>query len=86
MYELIRLRCGEQEDWKPYTETLFRNSGVKGCDSDKQEVKYKNALKRFRLEIKKIAEEDGLPGYTMTYDERKDQVTFRPRKDHPENS
>src|ERR1700756_3196306 len=64
LYELARKHCGHQTKWLVGLELLHKKSGSN------------SPLKRFRLEVKKIARADTLPDYRIRYDETADQVMF----------
>jgi len=68
LYELSRKHCGNQSRWTANVETLRTKSGSR------------SPLKAFRHQISKLAVENDLPGYRMTYDAKKGQVTFYNRK------
>jgi plasmid replication initiation protein len=64
LYELARKHCGYQVKWLIGLDLLHKKSGSN------------SPLKRFRLEVKKIARADTLPDYRVRYDETADQVMF----------
>jgi len=64
LYELARKHCGHQAKWLIGLDLLHKKSGSN------------SPLKRFRLEVKKIARADTLPDYRVRYDETADQVMF----------
>jgi len=63
-YEISRKHCGNQSRWTVSVSLLHKKSGSK------------SQLKKFRLYTKKIAEENILPDYRISYNAEKDQVTF----------
>lgn len=67
IYELARKHCGHQSRWKVSIKTLHEKSGSTA------------PLKRFRFEVKTLAESNELPDYRMTYDTETDTVTFYAR-------
>jgi plasmid replication initiation protein len=67
IYELARKHCGSQNKWVIGLDILHDKSGSTG------------ALKRFRHNMKGLAESNDLPDYRMKYDAQKDQVTFYSR-------
>jgi plasmid replication initiation protein len=64
LYELARKHCGHQAKWLIGLDLLHKKSGSN------------SPLKRFRLEVKKIARADTLPDYRVHYDDKADQVLF----------
>jgi plasmid replication initiation protein len=64
LYELARKHCGHQTKWVVGLELLHKKSGSN------------SVLKRFRLEVKNIANADSLPDYRVHYDANTDQVMF----------
>ncbi len=64
LYELARKHCGHQTKWVVGLELLHKKSGSN------------SELKRFRLEVKKMAQADSLPDYRLRYDPNADQVMF----------
>lgn len=64
IYELARKHCGRQQQWRISVKRLYEKSGSR------------SALKKFRLNIKALANSDNLPGYRVCFDEEKDQVVF----------
>ena len=67
IYELARKHCGRQQQWRVSIKKLYEKSGSS------------SALKKFRFSLKALANSDELPGYRVSFDADKDQVTFRPR-------
>jgi len=67
IYELARKHCGHNNMWKFDLKTLYERSGST------------SKLEKFRLNIKKLAEVNGLPDYSVEYNLEKDQVTFYKR-------
>lgn len=64
IYELARKHCGKQPLWRISLTVLHQKSGSAG------------SLRRFRFEMKALAESGTLPDYVMTMDARRDEVTF----------
>jgi plasmid replication initiation protein len=64
LYELARKHCGHQVKWIVGMEVLHRKSGSA------------SPLKRFRLEVKRIATSDVIPDYRLRYESDADQITF----------
>ena len=75
LYELARKHCGNQVRWGIGLELLHRKSGSA------------SPVKRFRLEVKRMALSDDLPDYRMTYEPDPDQVIFysKDRRTAPTN-
>lgn len=67
LYEIARKHCGHQSVWQIGMAKLHVKSGSS------------SSLKEFRRMVKETQERDELPGYAMTIDSVKDQVTFRNR-------
>jgi plasmid replication initiation protein len=67
IYELARKHCGRQQQWRISVKKLYEKSGSSA------------ALKKFRFSLKVLANSDELPGYRVSLDADKDQVTFRLR-------
>lgn len=59
--------CSNQKTWKISLELLHKKSGSTGN------------IRKFRLNIKSLAESNELPDYICTYDEEKDMVVFKNR-------
>lgn len=68
LYELARKHCGNQSRWSAKIETLWAKSGSR------------SPLKAFRHQMSKLTSGNDLPGYRMSYDTDKDQITFYNRK------
>ena len=68
IYELVRKHCGQQKEWSIGLELLHKKTGSQG------------PLKKFRLNIKNLADHDHLPDYTIEYDLNTDKVTFYNRE------
>jgi plasmid replication initiation protein len=69
LYELARKHCGRQVSWPVSVDLLHKKSGST------------DALKRrFRAAIKRLAAENALPDYLMTYDTETDRVVFTRRE------
>lgn len=66
VYEIARKHCGRQAEWKVGLETLLKKSGST------------SPRRVFRKMIRDMAEEDGLPDYTIALDAR-DVVRVRAR-------
>jgi len=64
VYEMARKHCGRQPSWPIALKLLLKKSGSQG------------SLRRFRALIKNIVEHDHLPDYSVSFEERTDQVTF----------
>lgn len=64
IYELARKHCGEQPSWRVSLAVLHQKSGSTG------------ALRRFRFDLKALAESGDLPDYLMAFDADRDIVTF----------
>ncbi len=64
IYELARKHCGKQPLWRISLTTLHQKSGSTG------------ALRRFRFEMKALAESGNLPDYLVVVDAKRDEVTF----------
>ena len=66
IYEIARKHCGNQKKWHIGLDKLQAKTGSNA------------PLKRFRLNLRQIIEEDNTPFYRIELDD-KDLVTFRPR-------
>ncbi len=66
IYEIARKHCGKSAKWHIGLEKLQSKTGSNA------------PLKRFRLNLRQIIEEDNTPFYSISIDD-KDLVTFRPR-------
>lgn len=64
IYELARKHCGEQPRWRVSLAVLHQKSGSTA------------ALRRFRFDLKVLAESGDLPDYLMAFDADRDMVTF----------
>jgi len=64
IYELARKHCGKQGCWKVSVAVLHEKSGSSA------------PLKKFRFELRKLADSDELPDYRMKWDDKADVVTF----------
>lgn len=64
IYELARKHCGEQPRWRISLAVLHQKSGSMG------------ELRRFRFDVKALAESGNLPDYLMAIDLQRDMVTF----------
>jgi len=67
IYELARKHCGAQASWRVMLTTLKEKSGSTAN------------LRKFRLNVKTLAETDELPDYRVTFDHDDDSVTFHRR-------
>lgn len=67
IYELTRKHCGNQAEWKISLDLLHKKTGSTGT------------LRKFRLNIKSLAETDELPDYKISYDVKSDILTFKRR-------
>nr|CRY95554.1 hypothetical protein [uncultured prokaryote] len=67
IYELARKHCGQQPRWQIGLEKLQQKTGSNA------------PLKRFRLNVRQIIEEDSTPDYTIELTTT-DQVIFKPRR------
>lgn len=67
IYELVRKHCGSQTRWKVSVKVLHEKSGSA------------SPLKRFRFDVKALAESNDLPDYRITLDFDSDVLTFYPR-------
>ncbi len=64
IYELARKHCGKQPLWRISLTVLHQKSGSI------------SNLRRFRFEMKALAESGNLPDYLMVVDAKRDEVTF----------
>lgn len=64
IYELARKHCGTQPKWRVSLAVLHQKSGSAAT------------LRRFRFEMKALAESGELPDYLMAFDAGRDAVTF----------
>lgn len=64
IYELARKHCGEQPRWRVSLAVLHQKSGSAA------------ALRRFRFDLKTLADSGDLPDYLMAFDADRDMVTF----------
>lgn len=67
IYELARKHCGAQPKWCVSIAVLHQKSG----SSD--------TVRKFRLNVKSLAQSDDLPDYRVTFDQDADAVTFYAR-------
>ena len=67
LYEIGRKHCGKQPKWQITLDNLQRKTGSNA------------PLKKFRLNVRQIIEEDDTPDYHIALSDR-DMVTFSPRK------
>lgn len=68
IYEIARKHCGKQASWRISTKLLHKKSGAR------------SSAKRFRYEIKRIADSGIMPDYRVNYDAEKDQLVFYNQK------
>jgi plasmid replication initiation protein len=66
LYELARKYCGHQSRWPISMEKLHKKSGSRA------------SLRRFRFEVKALAESGDLPEYYVIYYPKRDNVVFYP--------
>lgn len=64
IYELARKHCGSQFRWRVSMSILHQKSGSMAT------------LRRFRFDVKALAESGGLPDYRMAFDAERDMVTI----------
>lgn len=64
IYELARKHCGSQSRWRVSVTVLHQKSGSMA------------SLRRFRFDVKALAETGGLPKYLMAFDAERDVVTI----------
>src|SRR5690606_16030133 len=64
IYELARKHCGSQPRWRVSVAVLHQKSGSM------------TTLRRFRFDVKALAESGGLPDYLMAFDVERDVVTI----------
>jgi len=67
IYELARKHCGAQASWRVTLATLKEKSGSTAN------------LRRFRMNVKALADVDELPDYRLVFDHDADAVTFHRR-------
>ncbi len=67
VYELCRKHCGHQDKWTVGLELLHKKSGSL------------SPLKKFRLNIKRLAQSNHLPDYWMRYNRAGDKLTAYPQ-------
>jgi plasmid replication initiation protein len=70
VYEIARKHCGAQASWSIGLANLMEKTGST------------DTLRKFRLRLKEIANDDNLPDYSFTVADD-DKVTFTKRKDAP---
>jgi len=68
VYELARKHCGNQAKWCISIELLHKKTGSQ------------SPVKRFRHEVKRIANSDIMPDYRLHFDNEKDQLAVFNRK------
>lgn len=73
LYEIARKNCGQQPVWKMHLSLLHGRTGSQ------------TELRFFRRDIKKIAEENDIPQYSIVFDVEKDTVTFSRRESEPKS-
>ncbi|MFT4171138.1 MAG: replication initiator protein A [Rhodocyclaceae bacterium] len=64
IYELARKHCGEQPRWRVSLAVLHQKSGSTAT------------LRRFRFDLRALAESGDLPDYLMAFDAARDMMTF----------
>ncbi|OED42085.1 hypothetical protein AB833_07955 [Chromatiales bacterium (ex Bugula neritina AB1)] len=64
LYEIARKHCGHKKHWSIQLKTLWQKSGSR------------SALKKFRLAVKQLEQQDHLPEYRVKYDSEGDKVKF----------
>ncbi len=69
LYELARKHCGQQPSWSISLARLYQKCAVQ------------SPLRTFRMQIRRIAATDVLPGYTIEYAPDRDRVRFLRRAD-----
>ena len=74
VYEIARKHCGNKAEWKISLQRLYAKSGAL---SD---------IKHFRAAIKKMAEHNHLPDYSLSYSREEDAVTFYTHQPNAEES
>jgi plasmid replication initiation protein len=67
VYELCRKHCGNQETWSIHLPLLYKKSGSIA------------PLRRFRYEMKQLAQINTLPDYSLTFDPQTDKLTVYPK-------
>lgn len=67
VYELARKYCGNQSKWSVSMEVLHKKTGST------------SPLKKFRFDMKSLAQSNELPDYRVLFDENTDMVTFYSR-------
>ena len=67
IYELARKHCGHQKQWSIGLEKLHVKTGSQ------------STLKKFRYNMKEVAETNHLPDYTLLFNQEVDRVTFHNR-------
>jgi len=63
LYEIARKHCGNQARWSISLALLHKKTGAR------------SPLRPFKHELRKIITSDHLPGYRLTFDDEKNQVT-----------
>lgn len=71
IYEICRKHCGSQPSWAIDLETLHKKSGSRSI------------LRRFRFEVRKLADKADLLDYIIRFDDEKDRLICYSKK-HPE--
>ena len=71
LYELARKHCGQQPSWSISLARLHQKCAVQ------------SPLRTFRMQIRRIAAADVLPGYAIEYATDRDRVRFLRRTDDP---
>lgn len=67
IYELARKHCGNQPKWTISVATLHKKTGST------------SPLKKFRFDIKSLAQSNELPGYRVAYEDSSDMLHFYAR-------
>jgi len=66
IYELARKHCGSKKNaWKIGEEALFKKTGTSGN------------IRKFRLNLKKIVDEQCIPDFTVMYDTENAMISFK---------
>jgi len=68
LYELARKHCGKQAKWKIGMQSLHKKTGSQ------------SPMKAFKHQVLKLVESDHIPEYSMTFNQKDDQLSFYNRK------
>lgn len=68
VYEIARKHCGQQDKWKISLPLLFKKTGSQGTE------------RRFRLNLRHLAQHDHLPDYHVRLEDATDMVIFENRQ------